>query len=420
MVERFSGGLTTKNSLLYNAAIGNAHLDSHIDKPQDPPLMGEETTMAKRMKERIQVGTDANGTPIYQWVDGYSRTELLLNAAKALVASGLLEGQKPLASVGKHLFKACAERYMELYRDGGVGPTTFNNYNQQMKKHILPVFGEMFVEDVSWEDVQRFYNQKDNLNRESKRKLRTALNIVFVGAMKDGYIQKNPTELATIKGAPSTPRPILSVEQMEDIIAHIGDVEDESDRRYLALAAPHAMIPEEILGLKWEDIRLDRKQITIRRAVVHPDRNQPFVKTPKEDARTRTIGIVAGMEQYIASGTPRKGFVFGGDEPLSFTAFNRMMERIGKQVNLYGATTYSFRHTVLTDAYDATKDVKLIQAFAGHASPTMTMGRYARGRTKTEQVAQSIGSLYGCGKSCGKPEGPQTQQIQGFEGCQAG
>ena len=396
--------------------LSNVNLESRIDQPKNTPLTEGESPMAKRLKERIPVGTDENGKTRYEWIDGYSKQEMLLKAAKVLLANGVLGQEKSAIPNTKHFFSECAEKYMELYRAGGVGPTTYRSYLQQMKKHVLPHFGARYVEDLSWADVQQFYNMKADLNRESKRKLRTVLNIVFTGAIKDGFIQRNPTELVNITGRPSTPRAILTVEQMTDIVSNIGNLKNESDRRYLALAVPHGMIPEEILGLRWEDIDLEAKQISIRRAVVHPERNQPVIKQPKEDARIRTIGLVPGMEQYIASGTQSDGLVFGGDTALSFQAFKRMYARISKQINLYGATTYNFRHTVLTDAYDATGDVKAVQAQAGHATPTMTMGRYVHGRTRTDQVAKSIATLYGCGKTCGKSEGPQSLEIQGFSG----
>ena len=84
------------------------------------------------------------------------------------------------------------------------------------------------------------------------------------------------------------------------------------------------------------------------------------------------------------------------------------------QINLYGATTYNFRHTVLTDAYDATGDVKAVQAQARHATPTMAMGRYVHGRSKTKQVANSIASTYKCDRLCDKPE-HKPIKINGLE-----
>lgn len=48
--------------------------------------------MAKRICERVQIGTDVNGKPIYEWVTGYSRQEVFLNAAAILQKYGQIEG----------------------------------------------------------------------------------------------------------------------------------------------------------------------------------------------------------------------------------------------------------------------------------------------------------------------------------------
>ena len=47
---------------------------------------------------------------------------------------------------------------------------------------------------------------------------------------------------------------------------------------------------EEVLGLRWEDIDTERGCIHIRRAVVHPGRNMPEIKSTKSKAE-RTIPL---------------------------------------------------------------------------------------------------------------------------------
>ena len=42
------------------------------------------TFMSKRMRERIHVGTDANGQPIYEWATGYTKQEVFESAAAIL------------------------------------------------------------------------------------------------------------------------------------------------------------------------------------------------------------------------------------------------------------------------------------------------------------------------------------------------
>ena len=81
---------------------------------------------------------------------------------------------------------------------------------------------------------------------------------------------------------------------------------------------------------------------------------------------------------------------------MSYTQVRRMCERIKRDTGFEeNITPIRFRTTVLTDIYDQTKDVKTAQAAAGHASPTMTMRRYAKGRDGVRRSSQVIDQVYG-------------------------
>lgn len=52
------------------------------------------------------------------------------------------------------------------------------------------------------------------------------------------------------------------------------------------------------------------------------------------------------------------------------------MERIGKTINMHGATAHVFRHSYLTFLGTLNTNVKTIQAIAGHSDIQTTMNRY--------------------------------------------
>ena len=54
-----------------------------------------------------------------------------------------------------------------------------------------------------------------------------------------------------------------------------------------------------------------------------------------------------------------------------------------------------FRTTVLTDLYDATKDIKQAQAAAGHTTAAMTLKHYGKGRQERSNTALPIATAYG-------------------------
>lgn len=215
-------------------------------------------------------------------------------------------------------------------------------------------------------------------------------------AMEDGLILKNPlnSKRLRVTGSPSEFTKVYTVEQMRFLVQNLDKVKDPADQTYLAIQALHPLRLEEVLGLKWEDIDFDNAVIHIRRAVTHPTRNQPEVKLPKTEASIRDIGLSSIATKYLTPGKS-SDFVFGGKTPLSYQRVKRMCNRIRVDTDFSERITpQRFRTTVLTDIYDATKDVKAAQAAAGHTTSAMTLKHYVKGRTNCNQTAAALDHVY--------------------------
>ncbi|MBP3644834.1 MAG: tyrosine-type recombinase/integrase [Clostridia bacterium] len=77
------------------------------------------------------------------------------------------------------------------------------------------------------------------------------------------------------------------------------------------------------------------------------------------------------------------GYVIGGGEqPITESMFDHALERIGKTINLHGATPHVLRHTYLTMLGETGTNIKTIQAIAGHADIQTTMNRYVYSRNE--------------------------------------
>ena len=197
-----------------------------------------------------------------------------------------------------------------------------------------------------------------------------------------------------ITGKESKTTQPYTVEQMRYLVQHIDDVKQPQDRAYLALQALHPMRLEEVLGLKWADIDMDNGAIYICRAVTHPDRNRPEIKSTKTERSNRNLGLVQLATQYLIPGEPEE-FVIGGAKPLSYQQVKRMCWRIQADTGFCDKITpIRFRTTVLTDLYENTHDIKLVQAAAGHTSSAMTLKHYVKGRQDILQATASIESVY--------------------------
>ena len=91
-----------------------------------------------------------------------------------------------------------------------------------------------------------------------------------------------------------------------------------------------------------------------------------------------------------------ESYIIGdGQKQLTERTFIRMWQRIGRTINIYGATPHRMRHTYITLAASSGVDVKTLQEIADHADIKMTMERYAHARReKVIQAGKIIGSIF--------------------------
>ena len=343
-------------------------------------------------EENAEIATKINRTVIIngekRWIHANTEQEYADKLAKLHGMSGPVE-------VKKHLFSEYAMNWFQVYAEPNIQTATATTYRRQLTLHLIPHFGDMAIEDITTDDVQRLFNGMSGA-KATKDKAKQVLGMILDTAVEDGLTQKNPlkSKRLRITGAASKYTDAYSIEQMQFLISKLDKIQLETDRAYLAIQAMHPLRLEEVLGLKWEDVDINKRVLHIRRAVTHPTRNQPEIKATKTEASVRDIGLSDIAARHLVPGDPNN-FVFGGEKPLSYQQVKRMCRRIQSDTGFdEKITPIRFRTTVLTDIYDRTRDVKAAQMAAGHTSPNMTMTRYAKGRSNRHDVATVIDLAY--------------------------
>ena len=144
--------------------------------------------MTKRERERVQIGTDAAGKPVYTWVEGKNRQDFLIKAAQTLLAYGMLDGCKPEQQEKAPQtpnFRQYAEQWWELYKLPKLRHTTRTTYRNLLDNHILPYFGKLRLEEISTNTIQAFYNANREKAKSTTRQMSILLHQVFDMAVED-------------------------------------------------------------------------------------------------------------------------------------------------------------------------------------------------------------------------------------------
>lgn len=357
---------------------------------------------------RVNIGNDATGNPIYTKISGNTQDERNDNIVKAYIKSGrifdfmpdtfssLVSNPKKEEPI-KHGFKDYSEHWFETFAKPNIEESTAITYRRQLDLYWLPGFGDKPIEDIAASDIQAVLNGMGDVCKDTRKKAMLVIGMILSQAVEDGYVSRNVSKSKTIKitGKAAKETEPYSVEQMQYLVSHIPDVNNTTDRAYLAIAALHPLRPEEVFGLKYGDIDKQGFKISIQRAVTYPDRNQPLLKDTKTQASVRTIDLASQILEYIPDGTP-DDFIFGGDKPLTYQQIRRMRMRIKKDTGFEDdIVPRRFRTTVLTDIYDVTKDIKQAQEAAGHTNASTTLKHYVKGRKQNFNTATPVANRYG-------------------------
>lgn len=376
--------------VLYSIMRGNSsgNLDNCTSNTS-AMLSQEDSTMAYKIDRRVKV----NGETIRIRANSEQEyAEKILQAMNGPTASPAAPVQEQ-----KHDFAEYAMQWFNTFSKPTIEKATANTYERQLRRYWIPGFSGKAIEDITAADIQSVFNGMTNTAKETKQKAKVVLNMVFEQALEDELVKRNPVSAKSIRltGRSSKETEPYSVEEMRYIVTHLDQVQNPVDRAYLALQALHPLRLEEVLGLKYEDLEASRGVIHVRRSVTHPDRNQPEIKATKTEASCRDIAFAKDAARYMTTGKPDQ-FIIGGDKPFSYIQVRHMCDRIRKDIGFNDRITpRRFRTTVLTDIYDATKDIKQAQAAAGHTTAAMTLKHYVKGRKMSSNAADAVASIYG-------------------------
>jgi integrase family protein len=195
-------------------------------------------------------------------------------------------------------------------------------------------------------------------------------NLIFKYAVEMGYILMNPARDLSVpdnlrKKKVSAPPP--------DDIERVKSSTGCTFGLFAYWAMYTGMRRGELLALRWDDVDMENRTITVNKSVEHIN-NRPRIKTPKTKSGYRTIPILDKLCDKIK---PGKGYVFQNADGgiLTETQFQRQWELYCKESGVT-STPHQFRHAFATMLYENNVPEKDAQELLGHAQLSTTMDIY--------------------------------------------
>lgn len=342
------------------------------------------------MPKRIRQVVTVNGETKY--LSGYTFQDLADNYVRLLVEAGLLQYTDEGKNIPK--FGDYLDSFYDTYKQDQQKNTTVNR-ERIVRNHIRPAFGSLRLDTITTMTLQRFFNENaKKYSRETLLKIKNIMSPVFDAAVEDEYISRNPFKSThlTISGKETVSHkaiPAEIIQDMMDTAKYLKDVEKWT----VGLLCYTGMRWEEILGVRWEDISDD--SITISRAVVHPDRNQPIVKCTKTKTSERQIPVTPKLKELLGS-EYKSGYIVASkkdptrETPMSYSESRRLFEKIRKRYKIQDYSAHDFRDTCATKWRENGMSLDLIARLLGHAKTETTERRYVKYRSEMMSEAAAL------------------------------
>lgn len=319
-------------------------------------------------------------------IDGVQRTfgsftskgaaEKKLREVERKAADGTLDQENPT-------FAELADVWLESIKLE-VKASAYDDYALVVRVHLDPVFGKTRIQKITTRDVDKFRTAKAAETRKdgtpySARRVNKCLSVlgaIFRYAVDKKYLRESP-----VNGIKK-----LKVETEEMRYLTPGEI-----RRLLDASSPTlypivytavwtGLRQGELFGLKWSDVDLVNRKLTVRRAY-HP---QYGFTTPKSKLSRRKVDLSNGLVDVL---TAHRAKTAGLADDLVFR------NKAGNPVDYHLVTRRDFhdaldgaelehirwhdlRHTYAALLIDQDVNVKRIQRLMGHADIGTTLNTY--------------------------------------------
>lgn len=288
-------------------------------------------------------------------------------------------------------------------RSASLRPSTFDSYRRNIELHVDPALGHTKLQQLSADHLDRFYADllQSGLAPKTVRNIHTLVHKALQDAVRKNLVVRNVADAAD---APKLARPgeremrTWSPKQLRSFFEGI------ADHRLAAayvLAATTGMRRGEILGLRWSDVDLRARRLSVTHTILTVS-YQITPGTPKTSRGRRSIALDPETIRILAAHRARQtserleaaayvdqGLVFARNDgrPVHPDYFSQTFDRAVRRLKLPKIRLHDLRHTHASLGLAAGIPVKLMSERLGHATAAFTQDVYMHVTPAHEEAA---------------------------------
>jgi integrase len=284
-------------------------------------------------------------------------------------------------------------------------PKTFQSYEQVVRLHLIPSLGKVPLAKLTPQEVQALLNSKraSRLSPRSVQYLHAVLRIALNQAVKWGLVGRN---VALLVEVPKVRRPKIKPFSAEQARSLLDAADGHRHRNMLTVMLATGLRLGEVLALRWVDIDLAQRTLTVRHTLEKVTGKPWRLKEPKSESGHRTLpllepAVVAlrAQQSYVADAQQAaatwhdNNFVFPSSHgtPLSSRNVERDFALLLQRAGLPHRRLHDLRHSTGTYLIAAGVHPRVVMELLGHSQISVTMDTY--GHVLAPTLGEAVGRL---------------------------
>jgi integrase len=320
---------------------------------------------------------------------GKTRQEVATKLAKALSdREGGLTFDAENLKLGEYLECWLTDSVRDSVRD-----VTYRGYDRQVRNHITPMLGSIKLRALTPTHVRGLYRNKTDagFSPRTVQYVHVTLHKALKQAVNDGLVPRNVTEAVK---PPQLRREEIKPLTSKQAKMFLKAVRGDQLEALYVLAITAGLRQGELLGLRWEDLDIERGTLQICRTLSGSKQGNPIFSVPKTAKGKRSVKLTEkALEalkrhrevqlkemQCLAGLWQEHGLVFTTQkgtpinrQNLVTRSFKPFLDRAG----LPKIRFHDLRHTCATLMLCGGIHPKVVQELLGHASVTVTLDTYS-------------------------------------------
>ena len=308
---------------------------------------------------------------------------------------------------------------------------TLERYGRIIEKNVIPTLGGIGLQKLTTAQVQALYshllsdgrlNGEGGLSKQTCSNIHRVLSNALSTAVDQGYMQRNPCAKAKVPKVSKAKISFLTDEETAVMIKASEKVQSDNLRTLIVLGVTSGMRRGEMLALSWANVDLDGHTVTVEQTLDEAG-GVLRLKRPKSESGLRTIEIPKMTVETLRQHRVRQGeyrlklgcrdndwLVFETprvqpDETVEFHPWPPMratkaFAHFIRHTPVRRIALHGLRHTYITSALMADKNIKVVSELAGHSSIQITLDVYGhvlpgKGRDIAESQEQRLREYWG-------------------------